>query len=82
MEKMLRAIVQYAQGETTKDVEQDVITKKEQLADYKRKYPLYYSLVKENFLREIKQGNFILVNSKGGWCTQSEDIKIIRYITN
>ncbi len=64
------------------EIEQNVITKKEQFAHYKQLHPLYYSLVEKSFKRELKEGNFILVNSKGGWCTQSEKIQIISFITN
>jgi hypothetical protein len=78
---MKKAIVSFPHTDGTRiEVEQNLIQDKTQLADYKKKHPIYYPMVEPLFKRELADGNIIIVNDKGGWCVPSEEIKIVKFI--
>lgn len=58
------------------EVQRQIIQSIDQVADYKKQFPLYYHHVLPSFKRELKEGNTIIVNNNGGWCVENEQIKI------
>ena len=85
--EMREAMVQYPtligdNGEILENVliQSKIIQSKEQLKHYKQLFPIHYSLVEPHFKKELREGNIIIVNSKGGWCVETEEIKIKQYL--
>ena len=56
-----------------------IITTKEQFAHHKELFK-GHAIVKPLFERELAEGNTIIINESGGWCTEGEEIKIEEYL--
>ena len=85
--KMRKAMVTYPSkvddhGEIIEsiEVERQIIQSREQFGDYKKQFPLHYPIIEPLFKRELREGNTIIINEKGGWCVETEEIKIKRYL--
>lgn len=78
---MRKALVEFPGNNGSRvEVESRIITSEEDFNSYKELFPDYYPHVVELFKRELSEDNVIIVNGKGGWCVESEDIKIIKYL--
>jgi hypothetical protein len=85
--KMRKAMVTYpskvdTNGEILEsiEVERQIIQSREQFGDYKKQFPLYFPHVEPHFKRELRENNTIIINEKGGWCVETEEIKIKIYL--
>jgi hypothetical protein len=64
----------------TIELERQIIQSRQQFGDYKKHFPLHYSIVEPHFKIELREGNTIIINEKGGWCVETEEIKIKQYL--
>jgi hypothetical protein len=65
---------------STENYPRFIITDKKQFGHYKELFPNHFEIVKPIFERELRDNNKIIVNKKGGWCVENEEIKIVEYI--
>ena len=77
---MQKAIVSYPSKGSTNEVERFIIKEAGQMEHYKECFPLHYPHIKSHFHRELNEGNILIINDKGGWCIETENIKIVKYI--
>jgi hypothetical protein len=78
---MRKAIASFpAEAGTTVENNVHVITDMEQFPAYKQKHPLYAPLVKENFEKMLGEGEVIIIQSNGGWCTEGGGVNIVKYL--
>jgi hypothetical protein len=85
--EMREAMVQYPTlvGENGEILENSIFKRKiiqsrQQFSDYKKNFPIHYPHVEPHFKRELREGNTIIINEKGGWCIETEEIKIKQYL--
>lgn len=64
----------------TETFERQIIEDKRQFEDYKKSFPLQFGIVEKFFKRELENGEKIIINNKGGWCTETDTIKIKQFI--
>ena len=80
---MRKAIASFpAEAGTTVERQVHVITSMEQFSAYAKKHPLYAPMVKKNFEEVLSEGEKIIVQPTGGWCTEGGDVNIIKYLEN
>ena len=78
---MKKAIVSYPIGISTIEVERYLMSTIEDMQEYFRLHPNYETrVIKENFRRDLREGKVLIVNNAGGYCHETESIKIVKYL--
>jgi hypothetical protein len=78
---MRKAIASFpSTGGTFVEREVHVLTDMKQFPEYEKLYPTYAKMVKKNFKNILDEGEIIIVQSTGGYCTESGDIKVVKYL--
>lgn len=78
---MKKAIVSYpAAGGKSTNAEASIILNHKDVHEYGKQFPNNYPMLASKFKDLVEEGHPIIINPKGGWCLESDDIKILRYL--
>ena len=78
---MRKAIATFpAENATRVEREVHVLTNMKQFPEYKKQHPFYALMLKDTFKKVLSEGDTIIVNDRGGWCTNGETVKIVKYL--
>lgn len=78
---MQQVIVSYPHSGGKIEVKRKLMACEADLREYFGVFPDYKTKANEEmFKREIRESGVLIINSAGGWCVETKDIKIVQYL--